>query len=315
MSPDPWVRYQAGALGVLLVATTVLGGAVFALSLASAVALWAFGFWLKYTRDIDRASCSAPPHRDRLDILVAGDARTALLPALVLACFAIIFSPQTPTVAYFVLVAAACVATVAAVIYVSSLFDWFVILPRMSGMLGAFPCKAKGEPPGWPDTWRKVTRWWYIHRIIAAFVFVYGLALALGIVAAGITNASSTWVEFAFTAVFGSFGAYRKAILPAIKEAGHPHLIVGRTYASALGGRRYVFDVSVEGVGLVGVDRYEQRASEPAPEQIEYEKHPDEISHDQAQELESADPFLGCEKRCVGINWYCIQNPRCFEEK
>jgi hypothetical protein len=299
-----------------LVGTTVIGGGTFALSLAGLVAVFAFILWFKYARDIDRAGETVPLRRDRLDILVAGDARASLLPALVLACFVVIFKPTPPAVAPYVLDAVATVAVVAAAVYASSLFDWYLILPRMSGLLGVRPCKSKGEPPGWPNTWRKVTRWWYVHRIVAAFVFVYGLALALGLVASGLTGASSTWVEFAFAAVLGTFGAYQRAILPTVKEIGHPRLIVGRTYASALSPRRYVFDVSIEGVDLVPVAKYEERATEAVPaEGIEFEKHPDEINHAQARELTSAAPYVGCEHRCAGISWYCIENRHCFEEK
>lgn len=316
MSPEPWVRYQAGALCVLLVGVAVLGGATFALSLASLVAVFAFLFWFLYSRDLDRAEQSAPPHRDRLDILVAGDARAALLPALVLASFVVARQPAPLHVAPYVLDAAATVAVVAGAIYVSSLFDWYLILPRMSGLLGARPCRVKGEPPGWPGTWRSLTRWWYVHRIVAAFVFVYGLALALGLVASGLTNDSSNWVEFAFAAVLGTFGAYKKAIWPAVKEVGHPRVVVGRTYESRFRPRLYCFDVAIEGVDFVGAARYEERAAEPVPgEGVEYEKDPDELSHLQAHELTGAEPYEGCERRCTGISWYCIDNARCFEEK
>jgi hypothetical protein len=301
---------------MLLVGATVLGSATFAVSLAGLVATFALLFWFLYSRDMDRAERSAPPHRDRLDIMVAGDARTALLTVLVLASFVLARQPAPPHVAPYVREAVATVAVVAASVYVSSLFDWYLILPRMSGLLGARPCRVKGEPPGWPGTWRSLTRWWYVHRVVAAFVFVYGLALALGLVASGLTNASSNWVEVAFAAVFGTFGAYRKAIWPAVKEIGHPRIVVGRTYESRFRPRLYCFDVAIEGVDVVGAEKYEKRAADPVPRDgVEYENEPDELNHSQAHELTSAEPYVGCERRCVGINWYCIDNPRCFEEK
>jgi len=35
-----------------------------------------------------------------------------------------------------------------------------------------------------------------------------------------------------------------------------------------------------------------------------------------ASEPEPAkEPFVGCARRCTGINWYCIENPRCFATK
>jgi hypothetical protein len=317
MSPDPWVRYQAGALLALLLGSAVLGGAVFTLCLGGLVSVFAFLLWLKFTRDLDRSGHLSPPHRERLDIMVTGDARAALLPPLVLAAFIVVREPKIFEVAPYVLRCVATVAVVAAVIYISSLFDWYLILPRISGLLGARPCQEREEPPGWPNTWRKLTKWWYVHRIVAAFTLVYGLALALGLLVSGLTNASSSWVEFSSAAVLGTFGAYKKAILPAVKEAAHPHVIVGRTYESRLRPRSYCFDVAIEGADVVPVAKYEARATEPHPaEKVEYEKHPDELNHSQVQELTGAlMPYTGCEHRCVGINWYCIDNPRCFEEK
>jgi len=64
------------------------------------------------------------------------------------------------------------------------------------------------------------------------------------------------------------------------------------------------------------VDEYEQRAVEPvAPQGVEFEKHPDELSHSEARGLTSAPAYTGCEHRCAGISWYCIENKHCFEEK
>lgn len=299
-----------------LIATVVLGGEVFALVTGGLLGLFAFFMWRKYRRDRLLANVEVPPHRERLDLLISGDARAALLPGLVLGVFALVFASQNPDVATYVLDAVAIVTLVAVVVYGSSLFDWYVILPRMSGILGPRPCRRDGEFKTFPRTWREVTRWWYGHRIVADFFVVYGAALALGILVAGFTGAASPWVDLSFTAVFGTLGAYRKALWPAVKEFMHPRLIIGRTVASRSGERRYVYDVAIEGVQVVPVEEYEQRAERLLPDQKpEFERHPERVPFSGVDEMKAAPQYTGCDRRCVGISWYCIENEDCFKPK
>lgn len=316
MSPEPWVRMHAAAVCVVLVALVVLGAAVLALGLGGVLALFGSGLWRKYRTDVLLAGAEVPPHRDRLDVMVAGDARAALLTPLVLATFVVVFSPESVHLAGYVVRSVAAVAVVAVVVYGSSLFDWYVILPRVTGLLGPRPCRLDGAFRTFPRTWREVTRWWYIHRIVADFFLVYGFALALGMVAAGLSGASSPWVDLAFTVVFGTFGAYRKAIWPAVKEAGHTRLIVGTTVSSRFGERFYVYDVAIEGVQIVPVDKYEQRAEEMSPDdKPEYEWRPERVPLTSVDEMKDAERYAGCDRRCVGISWYCIENEDCFKVK
>jgi hypothetical protein len=316
MSPRPWVRVHAIALLCVLIAEVVLGGQVFALGCSVAITLFGFYLCQKYQGDLAQAGVTVPPHREALDILVAGDARAAILPPLTLAAYIVAIGARTATVAPYVLAATSTLAIVVVVVYASSLCDWYLILPRLSGLLGPRPCRLKGEPATWPATWREVTRWWYIHRIVADFVLVYGLALALGIVVAGVTGASSPWVDLALTMVLGTFGAYKKALWPAVKEAGHPRLILGRTVNSRFGERRDVSDVAIEGVQLVPADKYEARAEQMRPDEApDFEKDPERLPLEQIDEAGDAVQFSGCERRCVGISWYCIENHRCFEVK
>jgi hypothetical protein len=316
VSPEPWVRIQAAVVCATLIATVVLGGAAFALVAGGTLALFAVLMWRKYRRDKLLADAEVPPHRERLDMLIAGDARAALLPGLVLGVFASVLSPDVPDVAGFVLDAVAIVTLVAVVVYGSSLFDWYVVLPRMSGQLGPRPCRRDGKFKTFPRTWREVTRWWYGHRIVAGFFVVYGAALAAGILVAGVTGASSPWVDLSFTAVFGTLGAYRKALLPAAKEFMHPRLIIGRTVASRLGERRYVYDVALEGVQLVPAEKFEERAQGMLPdEKPEFEDSPERTPLTAVDEMGDAKPYAGCDRRCAGISWYCIENEDCFEVK
>jgi hypothetical protein len=40
-----------------------------------------------------------------------------------------------------------------------------------------------------------------------------------------------------------------------------------------------------------------------------------EVRDARPSEPERAKPFSGCKGGCSGINWYCIENPRCFAPK
>lgn len=316
MSPEPWVRMHAAAVCAALIGTVVLGGQVVVLATGGMLALFVFGMWRKYQRDVLLSRAEVPPHRDRLDVLVAGDARASLLPPLVLGVSAAVMSPAVPHTPFYVLDSVATVALVAVVVYGSSLFDWYVTLPRMTGLLGPRPCRRDEKFKTFPRTWREVTRWWYFHRMVADFVLVYGVALALGMVAAGLTGASSPWVDLSFTAVFGTLGAYQKAILPAAKEFMHPRLIVGSTVTNRFRERRYVYDVAMEGVQVVPAEKFEKRAEELLPDQRPaYEGKPERVPLTAVDEFKDAERYTGCDRRCVGISWYCIENEDCFKPK
>jgi hypothetical protein len=316
MSPEPWVRVQAAAVCMTLIATIVLGGEEFALGAGGSLALFGAWMWRRYRHDKLLVNADVPPHRERLDLLVAGDARAALLPVLVLGVFVAVMSPAVPYAASYVLDSVAIIALVATVVYGSSLFDWYVILPRMSGLLGPRPCRRDQKFKTFPRTWREVTRWWYAHRIVAGFFVVYGVALAAGILAAGITGASSLLVEVSVTAVFGTLGAYKKVLRPAAKEFMHPRMVIGKTVSSRSGERRYVYDVAMEGVQIVPTEEYEARAEQLLPDRKpEYEDNPERVPLNAVDEMRDAPRYTGCDRRCVGINWYCIENEDCFSVK
>jgi hypothetical protein len=240
----------------------------------------------------------------------------------------------------------AILAVTGVVILLSSLVDWFIILPRMSGLLGIRPCRdPDSDFPRRPETWREVTRWWYIHRIIAAVVLRFGLSLA-------ITLALTRYIAvphgaaLVAGALVGGFASYMAAAWDAFWQAGHLTLIVGRTverqeisrvprsftlsnrklrlpfFTVAIPGplqsREYVYDVALEGVQLA---RAESRERSQLPRgrngQLLYERDPTKLvlKDIRASQPRPAEPFAGCQGRCSGVNWYCIDNPRCFKNK
>jgi hypothetical protein len=57
---------------------------------------------------------------------------------------------------------------------ISSLIDWHVTTPRISGLVCSPPCMDQGG-----SRWRAVTESWLVHRWLAAFFVIAGLWLAL----------------------------------------------------------------------------------------------------------------------------------------
>jgi hypothetical protein len=294
--------------------------------------------------DVRASSALVPPVRDRLDVMVAGDSRAAVIAGVTGGALLVGFPPHkvdaglAPTSWLLLQIAAAS-------LLLSSLVDWYVILPRMSGMLGLRPCRdPERDFPRFPQTWREVTRWWYVHRIAAAVILRYGLAFAAGLTLKhqiSIPGGS----DIVGAAVAGFLATYVLALPLAAWEAGHPVLMVGRTVRRSelkreprtlvlrglrirlpgrrrivkdvLGPREYVYDVAVEGVQLVQAAKYESEPREKSVPVI-FERDPEKIS---LREVRASKPspaemrFSGCDGRCSGINWYCIENPRCFYNK
>ena len=339
------MRGQALVLAILLVAAAALGSPVAALACAVTGALAAWTLHARYRGDVLLARAEIPPHRERLDLIVAGDARAALAAGVIAGALLTAFQIEPPRSGVAPLTPVL-LAVVASVVYLSSLVDWYVILPRVSGLLGARPCRAHDvEHPRFPKTWRETTRWWYIHRIVAALVLRFGLSFAI-VLSVGRHLALPHGASVVASAAVGSFAAYLQAVPSAVYQAGHPTLIVGRTVrrrsvqrtsrtitllrrtlripwlkrrtAGALRPREYVYDVALEAVQLAPAWAREGAIPRGQDGGVAYERDPAklELRDLRASTPEPADlPFAGCEGRCSGINWYCIENPRCFEPK
>ena len=345
MSPEPYVRGQAFALAVLLVATAVLGSALGALVCSLVTGLIAWGLRVRYRGDVVLAHVDVPPHRERLDMIVAGDVRVAVAVGMVAGGLLLGFDVQRPD-SGVAPVTPLFLAIVAAGVLLSSLVDWYVILPRVSGLLGARPCRhPERDHPRFPRTWRETTRWWYIHRIIAALILRFGLSYAIArTVVHHVSLPGGTSVVAA--SVTTLFASYLWASGAAVWEAGHLTMIVGRTVrrhrvervprsvtvfgrqlplpapkrreVGPRGPREYVYDVALESVQLVPAAPRERKVPHDEDSKIMYERDPTKLAvrDVSASKPEPAhEPFAGCKTNCSGINWYCIENPNCFATK
>jgi hypothetical protein len=56
-------------------------------------------------------------------------------------------------------------------VYVSSLVDWYWILPKVSGMIGLAPCERAGG-----ERFAAVTKMWFFHRAAATTIVTFVLA-------------------------------------------------------------------------------------------------------------------------------------------
>jgi hypothetical protein len=328
MSPLPYVRGQVVVLAILLATSAVLGASVVALSCAATASASIFALGTKYRHDLTVMGASTPPHRARLDAVVSGDAWAALAPASLLTALSFAF-PVDPSTAGTARIAVGYLTIAATAVYISSLVDWYVILPRIGGQLGARPCR--DDDPGfpYPHSWKEVTRWWYIHRIVATLVFRFLVAWALAAVIGKFVGAGEG-AKFLAGLVMGIFATYLSTVSAAVFEAAQPKLLVGQTvnvkarprrqrwppftkiHPPDLRGRQHVVDVSLEGVHLTGAATREHNPL-PSPRFV---RDADRLA---LANLDSAKlaprQFSGCTGRCSGINWYCIENPRCFQAK
>lgn len=330
MSPLPYVRAHATVLATLLIASGVLGASLLALLCAIGSAAGAALLNMRYRHDVAIAGASIPPHRARLDDVVANDAMAALVPAtlLIVVSWVIGLDPSGDGAAT-ARTAIGFLAVAAAAIYLSSLVDWYVILPRVSGQLGARPCRDRDPRFPFPHSWKEVTRWWYIHRIVATLAFRFLLAAAIAAVLGQFIGFGEE-AKILAGLVLGVFATYLSTLSSAVFQGAQPKLLVGeavivkprprrqrwppfsKVYPPELDGRQYVIDVSVEGIHMTAAAPREQ-PDLPEPRFVREADRLALVNHDSARL--STQEFSGCAHRCSGINWYCIENPRCFEAK
>jgi len=330
MSPLPYIRAQVIVLAVLLAAAAILGASITAASCAVVTSASAFALAAKYRRDLATMGASIPSHRARLDSVVSGDAWAALAPTGLLVALSFVFPVEPSSGAADAAAAAAGYLTIAAAaIYISSLVDWYVILPRISGQLGPRPCRDPDPGFPYPHSWKEVTRWWYIHRIAATLVFRFLIAWALA-AAIGEIAGVGTAAKFLGGLIMGIFATYLSTVSAAVFEAAQPKLLVGQTvnvrarprrqrwppftriHPPDLRGRQYVVDVSLEGVHLTGAAAREADPLPPPRFVRDADRLP--LANLDSSKLAQRE-FSGCVGRCSGINWYCVENPDCFEAK
>jgi hypothetical protein len=166
VEPRQSMTRYAGALIAVLLVRVVTGGAAVAAFAAAAVLLAGLILEAGYRIGLHGAAARpVPTHRRDLDRIVrlqwggAGMAGVVLVAAAGLLDLGSI-DPHRFLGAVITLGLIAIVA-----IFISSLIDWYWILPRVSGILRPAPCEATGG-----QLWARVTGVWLFHRAVATLI-------------------------------------------------------------------------------------------------------------------------------------------------
>lgn len=236
MQPRPYVIVQAfvaalslSALGLTGVALGPLAGAVGIGCLGAALAL-------AYRRQLATAPRGPSPQRAGNDRLVARSWFAVVLFG-VIAWLASEFGFGYPSAPVFVRALAWGLSLLSVSVFVSSLVDWYWILPRVTGLIRPAPWESPGDP-----AWTRVTRIWLLHRALATLAFSAGAVLVPVYMAIATSGAArSAWGSAA--------GVLLGAVVPLNQRlifALNPPVRLGDVLETPVG-PAYVLDVALEG--------------------------------------------------------------------
>ena len=304
----------AVALAVLLVAVTGVGLWPLSAGLAVIVILAGWALLRSYSRWM--AGASAPEHRLPLDRLVrwqwiASSAAGLAVAVAVGAASIHVLSAGTPVRAAQALLSAAAFAVTA--VFISSLVDWYWILPRIGGLgdhLG--PCEEPGE------RWKYPTAIWLFHRGIATALVVASIAAVPFYLAATIGSpVTKAILGVVGVAVGGGMAVLNQRGLASVTNAFNQSIYVGDTIlvnqpgegegAASIRRRAYVVDISVQGL------KYQiLHGDEYTGPKFERKGHGPVLGGDEYRAIGRAEgPVTApCSNGCSGVNWYCRHNPR-----
>ncbi len=142
--------------------------------------------------------------------------------------------------------------------YLSSLVDWFYTGPRLRGDRDRLPCMDSLDP-----AWRTLTRYWLLHRVIAALIFVAAAVAIVAIAAnrwvigfsevvAGVLAAAATIMAgFYLTRFAFAFGI---VVNPPLQIGDRVQLAEPFSAPPLLVTSYYVVDIAVEGIKLLELE-------------------------------------------------------------
>lgn len=253
-------------------------------------------------------------HRRRLDLVVRvqwlgiGVAATATATALGRFDFAPLAAavPIAQTVVIGLTVAAPAV-------YLSSLVDWYWILPKVSGMAGQAPCERVGG-----EAFAGVTKIWLFHRAAATAIVTFVLAGVPGYMAANSTDGGegAAWVIFGSALAIG-YNSLNNGLTTAFRYAFDPPRYVGdlvRVRAHPEDSEladAYLVDASIHGM------KYKLLSDTDGSDPRFIDKG-DRVRMDAvATTPRVRDPVAPCPgvENCRAVNWYCFRNPVAHELK
>jgi hypothetical protein len=290
-------RY-AGVLVAVFVVRVVTGGAAVAAFASGAVLLAGLILEVGYRIGLrGTSSRPVPAHRRDLDRVVRLQWLGAGMAGVVVVVAAALLDADSIDPHRFLdaVITLGLIAVVA--IFVSSLIDWYWILPRVSGILRPGPCEATGG-----QLWARVTGVWLFHRAVATLVVtgsLTGLCLYMG--QTGPDDGKPVWFIVG-TVIAAATLWFNSQSLRALQLAFNPKQHVG-DLLDIHGRKSYVVDVSLQGAKymLVAAPRTEFVTKRDGSFALE-----DLGRFDPAEDTEAPCSVDVCAK----INWYCRCNPK-----
>lgn len=260
-----------------------------------------------YRLSLSHSDRPAPGHRVALDRLVRyqwiGIGLTGLAAGIVFSrsqIGTVDLGRHSAGMAFSAAITAATITIVA--IFVSSLIDWYWILPRISGIVRLAPC----EQPG-GQRWARVTGVWLFHRGVATAIFVgalSGIFIYMG--ENDQSSARGTWFIVA-TVVTGATLTFWNAASRALWLGLNPRFHVGDTL-NVYGRECHIIDVSLQG------SKYMELRPDSAVERSFARKSDGSISLGDFERFEVVQgaPPAPCANGCARINWYCRCNTEAY---
>jgi hypothetical protein len=263
-----------------------------------------------------RAGRESPQHRRDLDQIVAvqwvGSSSVGLLVAL--ACDRFGLDPlATSHQLVDALLIGLCAGAVG--VFLSSLVDWYVILPKVSGLSGPAPCEMAES-----GAWKYTTCVWYFHRALATAI-VYLVVIGVPSYMSNVVSGQAIYAWAALATILAAIGGYvLRGMFVAVWFFLKPPVLVGdqifvRVPQEGEGDvemrrqRAYVLDVSIQGASYKILDggRYRRgKFADKADGNVPNHKLAD------ARAPRNSDPPL-CAGGCTGVNWYCRCNPKAHD--
>ncbi|HEX5308055.1 MAG TPA: hypothetical protein VFW38_03135 [Solirubrobacteraceae bacterium] len=209
-------------------------------------------------------------------------------------------------------------SVITAVIYVSSLLDWYLVLPRLGG-LGSWPLPCTVEVAKDTSAWRLLTQFWFGQRLVTEFLSVASIDGAAIYLSVADGRNAALWFAIASVA---TIAASVLAVAWAQGWSGlhNPNLKVGgfirasrpswEPQTQAL----YALDIDLRRIGAMFVTPARCGQDGQQNSQAAFTITDAEVKlSDVFDPVVSYDP--PCAATCTGINWYCRNNPRAYESK
>ena len=202
-----------------------------------------------------------------------------------------------------VLAMAVLASAIFTVMWLSSVVDRCYILPRLAGGAGKRPCTHSLD-----RCWRRLTRIWFLHRLIAAVTLVAATITIVAVAANEWLLSLNQVVAAAVAAATTVLGGFYLTRLPfAVAMVASPPINVGDKVQfaemfpqPANAPHYYVSEVSLEGVKLVELMDGDERARRKTDRPYDRLLDLGEIH----KLLRVRDAFDRCED-CKGVNLYC----------